>query len=268
MKKTSREIPDHIASITQKFEKGFLGFWIKKYRISYLFILAVLVLGLTSLSAIPKESSPNIKFGMVMISTVYPGTNPVDMDSLVTEKLYKEIKDISGAKKITTSSSLGMSAITIELQPETNTTDYMTEVRNNIGRVVLPKDAKDPNVIEIKTDTNRVYDATFYSPDGSVSLDKLRVLGQKIKDRVSSLPSVEKVEYGNTNIYDVRLVFDKAQVKSMGLTLDQISTAIKAYNQDMPIGNYSVGERNYDFRISGKIDNALDFLNIPVTLES
>ena len=44
--------------------------------------------------AIPKESSPNIKFGMVAITTSYPGTNPVDMDSLITEKLYKEIKDI------------------------------------------------------------------------------------------------------------------------------------------------------------------------------
>jgi multidrug efflux pump subunit AcrB len=134
------------------------------------------VLGSAALIAIPKESSPNIKFGLVVISTVYPGTNPVDMDSLVTEKLYKEVKDIKGSKKITTSSSLGLSSVSIELQPETNTTNFMTEVRNNIGRVILPKDAKSPNVIEIKTDTNRVYDATFYSPDKSVSLDKLRLL--------------------------------------------------------------------------------------------
>lgn len=37
---------------------------------------------------------------MVSITTPYPGTNPVDMDSLVTDKLYKEIKDIDGIKKI------------------------------------------------------------------------------------------------------------------------------------------------------------------------
>lgn len=260
--------PEVIQKITEKLESGFLGFWVRKYRISYLFIVAILVMGSAALISIPKESSPNIKFGMVAISTVYPGTNPVDMDSLVTEKLYKEVKDIKGSKKITTSSSLGMSSISIELQPETNTTNFMTEVRNNIGRVVLPKDAKSPNVMEIKTDTNRVYDATFYSPDKSVSLDKLRLLGQKIKDSLSTLSSVEKIEYGNTNIYDIRIVFDEDQLKAMKLTLDQIASAIRSYHQDAPIGNFGVGDRNYDFRIGGKFEDASQFLEVPVTLSS
>ena len=179
------QVPESIKRITEKFESGFLGFWIRKYRISYLFIVAIIIMGAAALMAIPKESSPNIKFGMIVISTIYPGTNPADMDALVTEKLYKEVKDNKGSKKITTSSSLGVSSITLELQPETDTTNFMTEVRNNIGRITLPKDAKSPNVIEIKTDTNRLYDATFYSPDHSVSLDKLRILGQRIKDRLS-----------------------------------------------------------------------------------
>ncbi len=262
------QIPESIKRITEKFESGFLGFWIRKYRISYLFIVAIIIMGTAALMAIPKESSPNIKFGMVVISTVYPGTNPADMDALVTEKLYKEVKDIKGSKKITTSSSLGVSSITLELQPETDTTNFMTEVRNNIGRITLPKDAKSPNVIEIKTDTNRVYDATFYSPDKTVSLEKLRILGQEIKDRLSALSVVEKIEYGNTNIYDIRIVFDEAEVKAMKLTLDQVAAAIRSYHQDAPIGNFGVGDRNYDFRIGGKFDDAQKFLDVPVVLSS
>ncbi len=218
--------------------------------------------------AIPKESSPNIKFGVVNISTVYPGTNPVDMDALVTEKLYKEVKDIKGSKKITTSSSFGISTVTIELQPETDTMNFMTEVRNNIGRVILPKDAKSPNVIEMKTDTNRVYDATFYSPDSSVSLEKLRILGQQIKDKLSTLPEVEKIIYGNTNIYDIRIVFDEREMRAMKLTLDQVAAAIRSYHQDAPIGNFGVGDRNYDFRIGGKFEDAQKFLEVPVTLST
>jgi multidrug efflux pump subunit AcrB len=52
------------------------------------------VIGGMAVLSIPKESSPSVKLGMVSVVTVYPGTNPIDMDSLVTEKLYKEIKDI------------------------------------------------------------------------------------------------------------------------------------------------------------------------------
>jgi multidrug efflux pump subunit AcrB len=113
---------------------------------------------------------------MVVLSTAYPGANPIDVDSLITDKLYKEIKDIDGAKKITSSSSLGISSITIELRPETDVAKYINDVRNNIGRVVLPKDAKNPNVLEIKSQTNLVFVANLSSPKGSVSLDKLRIL--------------------------------------------------------------------------------------------
>lgn len=132
MKNMLDSVPENIAKIREKLETGFLGFWVRKYRISYLIALAILIMGFVSLSAIPKESSPNIKFGMVMITTVYPGTNPVDMDSLVTTKLYKEVKDIKGIKKVTTSSSLGVSSINIELQPDTDTSAFISEVRNNI----------------------------------------------------------------------------------------------------------------------------------------
>ncbi len=41
---------------------------------------------------------------------------------------------------------------------------------------MLPKDAKNPNVLEIKSQTNLVFVANLYSPKGSVSLDKLRIL--------------------------------------------------------------------------------------------
>lgn len=56
----------------------------------------------------------------------------------------------------------------IELNPETDTAKYINDVRNKIGRVTLPKDAKTPNVTEITTQGNLVLSAILYSPDNSV----------------------------------------------------------------------------------------------------
>lgn len=83
-----------LTELRSHVESGFLGFWVRKYRISYLIVLLVMVMGLLSAIAIPKESSPSIDLGIIAISTVYPGTNPEDIDSLITEKIYKKIKDI------------------------------------------------------------------------------------------------------------------------------------------------------------------------------
>ena len=60
----------------------------KQYRISYLIIIELIVLGIAALLSITKESSPNIKFGIINIVTVFPGASPVDVDSLITDKIY------------------------------------------------------------------------------------------------------------------------------------------------------------------------------------
>ncbi len=55
-------IPENVAKIRKELESGFLGFWVKKYRISYIIVAAVFFLGTVSLLSIPKESSPSIEF--------------------------------------------------------------------------------------------------------------------------------------------------------------------------------------------------------------
>ena len=201
--------PESIELLRAKHESGFLGFWVRQYRISYLIIFALIVLGVGALFGIQKESSPNIKFGIVNITTAYPGASPVDVDTLITDKLYKEVKDIAGAKKITSKSFLGASSISIELQPSTDTAKFINDVRNNISRVVLPTDAKSPNVIEIKTEGNTVFAATLSSPNGSVSIDKLRLLGADLRDQLTPLSNIQKVEYSSVLKYDLRVIVDK-----------------------------------------------------------
>lgn len=259
-------IPESIQKTYADLEAGFLGFWVRKYRISYLIVLALIVLGLGASFAIPKESSPSIKFGTVIISTVFPGANPIDIDSLITEKLYKEIKDIEGAKKITSSSSLGASSISIELQPETEVSKYINDVRNKIGRVSLPKDAKTPNVIEIASQTNQVLSATLYSPNNTVSLEKLRILGADLKEKLELVPNIQKVDYGSVLKYDVRVLIDKEVLKGLGITIADVSNTIRSYHQDAPIGNYGIGERNYDFRIQGKFEETSEILAVPIVV--
>jgi multidrug efflux pump subunit AcrB len=259
-------IPESLRATYAELEAGFLGFWVRKYRISFLIVLAIIVLGGMASVSIPKESSPSIKFGLVVISTVFPGANPIDIDGLITDKIYKEIKDIEGAKKITSASSLGVSSVSIELQPETDVAKYINDVRNKIGRVVLPKDAKTPNVIEITTQENLVLNATMYSPDASVSLEKLRILGADIKEKLELAPNIQKVDYGSVLKYDIRLVIDKEVLKGLGITIADVANTIRSYHQDAPIGNYGIGTKNYDFRIHGKFEDANEVLAVPLVV--
>ena len=85
---------DGIKKIRNILESGFYGFWVKRRRTTFLVIVLLIVVGIMSAVQIPKESSPNIKFGIIGVITIYQGVNPTDMDNLITEKIETEIKDI------------------------------------------------------------------------------------------------------------------------------------------------------------------------------
>lgn len=269
-----------LTELQEKFTTGFFGFWVRQYRISYLIVITLIIMGWLAIVSIPKESSPSVKLGTIMISTVYPGTSPVDMDSLISDKIYKEIKDIKWIDKITSSSSLGVSIVTANLKTDADTKDVLSDIRNSVNKVSLPADAKTPTINEIETDTNRTFSVFLYSKTPWVSkavlLDRAISLKEKI-EKGSSIDSVEITAWGgggqvqvwggwDDSKYDVNIIVSDEKLNSLGISLASIASTISGYNRDQPIGNYAVWDKKYDFRIEGKNRESFDFLKTPISL--
>ncbi len=270
-----------VNELREKFITWFFWFWIRQYRISYLFILLILVLWVVSLVNIPKESSPSINFWMITISTVYPGTNPNDIDSLISEKIYKEVKDIKWIDKISSSSSLWFSMISITLKTWADSKNIVNEVRNNVNRIVFPTDAKVPVIMEIDTDTKQAFWVFIYWKNPNTSKDLLIEKANILKNNIEKLSSIESVKFANWNAksmlwssstnwneYDVEIIISPEKIKSSWLTIDSIASSIKAWNKDIPIWNFTIWDKKYDFRIEGKYSDAITMLNVPLQLKS
>lgn len=226
---------------------------------------------------IPKESSPAVKLGIISVVTAYPGTNPVDIDSLITEKLYKEVKDIKGIDKIQSNSSLGISSLTINLKTNAVVKDVLNDVRNKINRVTLPSDAKSPIITEVETDTNRAFSIYLYSKNRDETKAVLYARAAELQKKIEAVSGIDSVDLsaasgtrpidsagGNAGSYEVRIIIDRAKAETLGLTLASIASVIQSQNRDQPIGNYAIGEKTYDFRIEGKATTSLEFLRIPL----
>jgi multidrug efflux pump subunit AcrB len=268
-----------LTELRSQVESGFLGFWVRKYRISYLIVLLVMAMGLLAAFAIPKESSPSINLGIISVVTVYPGTNPEDIDSLITDKIYKQIKDIKWVDKITTRSSLGISSVTVNVKTSAKVKDVLDDVRNKVGTVILPADAKTPVITEIKTDTGRAFSVFVYDPSGKSSRSILVARAIDLQNIVKLVSGIESVDLsasantsavsvggGNETTYDAEIIIPQDKLASLGLTLAGIAGTIRSANLDQPIGNYSLGDKKYDYRIEGKNRKSADFLSTAIAL--
>ncbi|MDD3646082.1 MAG: efflux RND transporter permease subunit [Candidatus Gracilibacteria bacterium] len=255
---------------------SFFTFWVKNTRTSFLIIFLILVSGVFSLYTIPKESSPDIKFGIINIVVTYSGVDPVTMDSLITEKIENEIEDIDGIKKITSSSSVGTSVVTVELDTGIDTRDTMTDIRDKLDRVSFPEDASDPVVVEISANNTLIYEALLYGDENIFDEFTLTQKAKLIKSKLEGKNGISDIEIGgldNLNWgssgmksadYEIKVLLDKSKVELLGLSVPEIVSSIKTNNKDVPIGNFELGDLSYDFRFEGELTSLDDLKEVIV----
>jgi Na+/pantothenate symporter len=71
----------------------------------FIIILLISLAGVLSYISIPKEQFPDVTVPQIFVTTIYPGASPSDMEQLITKPLEKQLKGLTGVKKITSSSS-------------------------------------------------------------------------------------------------------------------------------------------------------------------
>lgn len=263
-----------IEKINNKIEKWFFGFWVKKYRVSYLLIFLIIVAWIFSLYTIPKESSPDIKFGIISVVTPYIWVNPTDIDSLITDKIEKEIKDIDGIKKITSRSSVWFSSITVELHNWAITRDALTDIKDAVDKVSLPEDAEDTMVTELSSSNELMFEVLLYGDAEKFTQFDLIHKSRIIKNSLEWANGIATIDLGgadmkwwawsSTDDYEIKVLLDKNKVELLDLSVGQISNIIKSYNKNTPIWNYTIWDLNYDFRFDGELLNIEELKNVVI----
>ena len=110
------------------------------HQMSYLLVSILVLLGMVSYLTMPRAADPQLDFPSVSIIVVNPGTNPVDMESLVVDPIESAVNELEDIKKIKTNIEDGLARFEVEFlygsDPDEKYDDVLTAV-NNI-RTSLP----------------------------------------------------------------------------------------------------------------------------------
>lgn len=257
---------NNIEKIIKKLERGFLWFWIKQYKVSFLLVFLMIILWFSSLFLIDKESSPDLDLWIINIGTSYIWVNPLDIDSLITDKIEKEIKDIEWIKSIKSISSLWFSNITLELENGVSIQDTMIEIKDSIDIIDFPEDALDTIVQDVSSKDNRLFSIVFYADETNYSKDYLLNKTIILKNALEWKPWINSINVKWGQDYEIRILIDKDKLDKLWLSIASISNTINNHNQNTPIWNYSIWDLSYDFRFEWEINDLKWFLNIPILL--
>ena len=118
----------------------------------YIFTVLISLMGMMIFQRIPKEQFPDIVVPTIFVSTIYPGASPEDIENLITKPVEKEIKSVSGIKKITSNSIQDFSLVVVEFNTGIPVDICKQKISNAVDKAKgrLPSDLKnDPDVQEV-----------------------------------------------------------------------------------------------------------------------
>ncbi len=228
-------------------------------------VLTLVILGLQSNQRLPVDLYPDISFPMISITTSYAGTGPEEMETLITKPIEDNVSTISGLKKISSTSSEGISTVMMELNLGTNVDVASSDVRSKLDalRNTLPQDAKAPVVSKMDVKALPVIQVNMAS-DRRGSIDVRRLADDFLKDRLSQLPGVADVTVSGGDVREIQVKVDKNRLEAYKLNIDQIVSALNNENLNLPSGTIEEAHRDYSVRMMGEFTDPAQILNVRI----
>jgi len=259
---------DHLYLDRLKFnpdlKKMWLSFFVYKFRIIILLISLVSIWGVYSFTKLPRESNPEVKIPIAVVSTVFPGASPADVEELVTKKVESKISGIQGITSLTSTSANSISSVVVEFDPKQDLEDSIRKVRDAVVNISssLPDDANEPQVREISFDDTPILTVALSGPyDGFTLYD----YAQDVKDELEKISGIREVQITGGDQREIEVAYDPGKLAHYGITLDQANNAIKNANIAIPSGNFEGQTYVYPLRVDGRVYDAAQIGNIPVS---
>ncbi|HEX7077487.1 MAG TPA: efflux RND transporter permease subunit [Candidatus Eisenbacteria bacterium] len=227
--------------------------------------LAIILFGVLSFTRLPVREYPDIDPPIVSITTFYRGASPSVVETEITDVLEEQLSTIEGIKTIQSSSREQGSVITIEFELSRNIEAATNDVRDRVSRVrgTLPREADDPVVTKVDTNAQPIVWLAL-SSERYTNLELSDVADRILKERLQRLPGVGNVFLGGERRYAMRVWLDPARMAAHGLTTQDVESAIRAENAEIPGGRVEGSEREFSVRTRGDLASADEFAAIIV----
>ena len=240
-----------------------LNFFVQNFRVVVLLILLLSGWGIFSYLTLPREANPEITIPVAVITDVYPGASPADVEELVTKKIETDISGVAGINKVTSTSANSFSSVSVEFDSNQNVDDATRRLRDQLSKIRndIPSEANDPQVVQISFDNTPVVTFELSGPyDGFT----LRTYAENIQDDLEKIPGMREVNVSGGDQSEFDIDYDPQKLDLYGITLAQANQAVAATNHAIPAGNFEGKNFNYPVRADARFFDAKALGDIPV----
>lgn len=222
----------------------------------YILTVIITLAGLFSYNSLPKEQFPEVKFPSILITTVYPGTSPNDMEQLVTKQLEKQVATLSGVKKIKSNSVQDFSVINVEFNTDQDVDLSLQRVKDAVSKAKndLPDNLpQDPQVTDIDASQFPIMQVHI---SGDLPLDKMKKYADLVQDDIEGLREITEARMSGQLEREIQINVDMYRAEVANITFADINAAIAYENMTISGGLVDMDGLKRSISVKGQYKDA------------
>ncbi len=226
-----------------------------------LLMVAVLIAGSMAYGLLPVSALPEVDYPTIQVTTLYPGGSPDVMTSSVTAPLERQFGQMPGLDQMSSTSSGGASVITLRfsLDVSLDVAEQQVQAAINAGSNLLPSDLPMPPIYsKVNPADAPVLTLAITSP--SLPIQQVNDLVEnRLAQRISQVPGVGLVSIAGGRRPAVRIQANTGALAKVGLSMDDIRTAISAANVNQAKGSFDGPARASTIDANDQVRSAAEY---------
>ena len=191
-------------------KKSLISYMAQNSVASNLLMMVLIIGGIYTMFTIQKEVFPQFQLDFVNVSVTYPGASPEEVEQGILLPVEEAIQGVQGIKETTSTAREGSGTISIELIAGTNRMKAFQDIDQAVNRIrTFPEDIEQPEVV-LQARQRDVMDISLY---GNVDIWTLRIIAERLRNRLLNQAEITQVELNNVPEYETRTGVQTIQKK-------------------------------------------------------
>ena len=230
-------------------------------------LAAGIVMGVFSYFRMSVDVFPNVEFPVAVVTTIYPGASPTEVEDQVTRKLEDELATISGIDTVQSNSSEGLSNIILQFKLDIPSDKAVEQVREKVGllRNSLPSGIQEPLIRRYNPSDTPIMQMSVADTTGQLTPVELRTLVENtVQAPLQRVANVAAADVTGGQEREIRILLDAAAMQARHISPQQVVNALQSENLNIPGGSLVSGGQELSLRTPGNFTSLDDIRKVVI----
>lgn len=244
--------------------RGFIGLFLY-HRLAANLLMALMVLsGSWALVQLNTQFFPNFALDFISVRVVWTGAGAEDVETGIVIPLEQELRTVDGLRNLTSTSALGVAAVTLEFESGTDMTLALDQVKDVVAQQRnLPAEAEEPIITRVV----RYEPVTRLLVTGPDDLRELRPLVREFEQQLLDR-GIARIAFTGLPEEEMAIQIPTARLLDLGMSLDQVGDRVAALSRDLPAGMTGRDDSARQLRSLEQRRSELAFDRLPLRAEA